>query len=393
MKSETSTFSPTGRQSVGQKFNTVIPDSSSALAVVGAGILGVSCAYYLRKEGFNVTLFDKRGPGNSASSSGGETRLLRLVYGASQFYSQLTLDAIPLWMELQKGTEPFFIPSPVLWISGRKNEKIILDSLEFLETKKIPYRELTRSDLQKKWPFMDVSDIEVAVLEELSGYLKARCACQSIASKFVEEGGTFILDNVKPEKNEKEQLSGLRLSSGGVEQFDFIVIAAGPWLNEWVEAPLIEVTRQEVHYFDVPFHSPSMKIFPSWVDLSYEPYFYGIPGDLTRGFKIACDLRGPLFNPDLDSRIPDIDSLKESRKFLSYRFPEMAKLPLLESRVCQYSNSIDRNLILDLHPSFNNVLLLGGGSGHSFKYGPAIGKIVVEFITGQKPLVNEMRFF
>jgi glycine/D-amino acid oxidase-like deaminating enzyme len=393
VKSEISTFSPSGRSFQGQKFNKSIPGNSSALAVIGAGILGVCSAYYLRKAGFNVTLFDKRGPGNSASSSGGESRLLRLIYGASQFYSRLTLDAIPLWMELQKGTDPFFIPSPVLWISGKKNKKIILDSLGFLESNKIRYRELSREDLQKKWPFMQVSDIEIAVLEELSGYLKARNACQAIASKFVEEGGNIIWDDVKPEKAGTEQLSGLKLSTGGVEDFDYFVIAAGPWLNQWVESPVIEVTRQEVHFFDVPANSASMKSFTSWVDLSYEPYFYGIPGDLTRGFKIACDKRGSLFNPDLDSRVPEIDLLQESRKFLRFRFPELAQLPLLESRVCQYSNSFDRNLIMDVHPSYNNVLLLGAGSGHGFKYGPAIGKLVSEFIPGQKPLFNEMRLF
>jgi glycine/D-amino acid oxidase-like deaminating enzyme len=54
----------------------------------------------------------------------------------------------------------------------------------------------------------------------------------------------------------------------------------------------------------------------------------------------------------------------------------MRGAPLLEGRVCQYENSPDAGFILDRHPNAANVWLIGGGSGHGYKHGPAVGKRV-----------------
>jgi sarcosine oxidase len=72
--------------------------------------------------------------------------------------------------------------------------------------------------------------------------------------------------------------------------------------------------------------------------------------------------------------------LKRVRKYLAYRFPAMKDAPLIESRVCQYEQTPDSNFIVDRHPRMNNVWLLGGGSGHGFKHGPALGEIAANWI-------------
>jgi glycine/D-amino acid oxidase-like deaminating enzyme len=58
------------------------------VAVVGAGAFGGWTALRLRERGCRVTLLDAWGPGNSRSSSGGETRVIRGVYGADPIYVQ-----------------------------------------------------------------------------------------------------------------------------------------------------------------------------------------------------------------------------------------------------------------------------------------------------------------
>jgi len=63
---------------------------------------------------------------------------------------------------------------------------------------------------------------------------------------------------------------------------------------------------------------------------------------------------------------------------------------VLETRVCQYENTPDNNFILDRHPSGENVWIVGGGSGHGFKHGPAVGEMVAKAILhGVQP---EVRF-
>jgi sarcosine oxidase len=62
----------------------------------------------------------------------------------------------------------------------------------------------------------------------------------------------------------------------------------------------------------------------------------------------------------------------------------MKDAPLIETRVCQYEQTSDSNFIVDCHPRIDNVWLLGGGPGHGFKHGPALGEIVAELILKER---------
>ena len=44
----------------------------------------------------------------------------------------------------------------------------------------------------------------------------------------------------------------------------------------------------------------------------------------------------------------------------------------------------DNNFIIDRHPGHENVWLLGGGSGHGFKHGPALGEMVAGLVMEHK---------
>jgi glycine/D-amino acid oxidase-like deaminating enzyme len=112
------------------------------------------------------------------------------------------------------------------------------------------------------------------------------------------------------------------------------------------------------------------------MDLDGHDYYYGIPSNSNRGFKIGVDLRGEAFDPTNGDRTYNPDTLARARKFISHRFPELKNAPLVESRVCPYENSPDGNFIFERHPEADNVWLLGGGSGHGFKHGPAVGELV-----------------
>jgi glycine/D-amino acid oxidase-like deaminating enzyme len=81
-------------------------------------------------------------------------------------------------------------------------------------------------------------------------------------------------------------------------------------------------------------------------------------------------------------RLPDQQVLAHARAFLAHRFPCMKDAPLLENRVCPYENSTTGNFIFDQHPQLPNAFILGGGSGHGFKHGPALGELVANCLSG-----------
>jgi glycine/D-amino acid oxidase-like deaminating enzyme len=163
------------------------------------------------------------------------------------------------------------------------------------------------------------------------------------------------------------------------------VFALGPWMGKVFPDLLgdrIFPTRQEVFYFGAPagdtrFAPPA---FPAWIDFVDE--VYGIPDIESRGFKVAPDAHGPRFDPDTGERRVTAEGLATARAFLAKRFPRLRDAPLVASEVCQYENSSNGDFLIDRHPSWENVWLVGGGSGHGFKHGPAVGEYAAARVLG-----------
>ena len=119
---------------------------------------------------------------------------------------------------------------------------------------------------------------------------------------------------------------------------------------------------------------------PTWIDFKDEAY--GLPDLEGRGIKIAIDRHGPPFDPDSGNRVVTGEGLAEVRRYLARRLPELKDAPVTETRVCQYENTSNGDFLIDLHPQFDNVWLVGGGSGHGFKHGPVVGEYVAARIEG-----------
>ena len=92
------------------------------VAVIGAGTFGAWTAYYLAKSGASVALLDAYGPANSRASSGGESRIIRMGYGADEIYTRWSMRALPRWKEIfaEAGRPELFQPTGVLWIAHEK---------------------------------------------------------------------------------------------------------------------------------------------------------------------------------------------------------------------------------------------------------------------------------
>jgi len=155
---------------------------------------------------------------------------------------------------------------------------------------------------------------------------------------------------------------------------------------------LISVTKQDVVFLgpaagDNRFGAEAL---PCWVD--YDAAFYGLPAVDGRGVKLAPDRYGPVFDPTDGERIVDPETVRLARRYVARRLPGLIDAPVVETRVCQYETTPDTHFIIDRHPDFDNVWLVGGGSGHGFKHGPVIGSHVVSRIAGAPPGVEEDRF-
>lgn len=354
------------------------------IVVVGAGAFGGWTALYLRRQGARVTLLDAWGPGNSRASSGGETRVIRATYGDRLVYTRMAARALALWKEHEKRWQrQLYHGIGVLWLVER-DEKYERAALPILRSEHIRVEEWSGPDVSRRYPQINCDRVRWAIYEPDGGYLTARRACAAVLDGFLAEGGEYKQLAVQRPAPSGGQLPAVTLSDGSRLTADRFVFACGPWLGALfpdVIGDRIRATRQDVFFFGTPPGDPRFTdtAMPVWAD--HGPTFmYGIPGNEWRGFKVADDTRGPVVDPTTQSRLPSPESLKAVQDYVGYRFPDLKGAPLLEARVCQYEESPDEHFIIDRHPAAENVWIVGGGSGHGFKHGPAVGELVARLV-------------
>jgi len=359
------------------------------VVVVGAGAFGGWTALHLLRKGAKVTLVDSWGPGNSRASSGGETRVIRGVYGASRIYTKMAARAFVLWKENEeRWKRKLYRRTGALWMLADEG-KYVRDSLPLLKDSGFPFEELSVEEAARRYPQVSFAGLKWALVEKEAGYLLARQSCATVLEGFLAEGGEYRQATVAPGVLENGALTGLRLTDGSELAADTYVFACGPWLGQLFPKAVgswIQPTRQEVFFFgtsagDLRFNEDRM---PVWVEVPR--FMYGIPGNERRGFKIADDSRGPDFDPTNGERLASPEGLKAAREYIAMRFPALARAPVVETRVCQYENSPDHDFLVDRHPGAGNAWLVGGGSGHGFKHGPALGELVAQNVLGEKPV-------
>jgi glycine/D-amino acid oxidase-like deaminating enzyme len=356
------------------------------VVVVGAGAFGGWTALSLLRGGARVTLVDAWGPGNSRASSGGETRVIRATYGPRGVYTHLAVRALALWQEAERRWQrKFYHPIGVLWLV-EDDDAYEKAALPLLRAAGVRFEELTGAEAARRYPQIDCAHVRWAIFERDGGYLTARLACAAVLEAVRAEGGEYRQLAVQPAAPAGGDLPSVRLSDGSTLSGDRYVFACGPWLGTLfpdVIGDRVRPTRQEVYFFGTP---PGDRRFteealPVWADHGAH-FWYGIPGNEGRGFKVADDTRGPAFDPTNGERLPTLATLEQARTYLASRFPALRGAPLLEARVCQYENSPDEHFIVDRHPQAANAWLVGGGSGHGFKHGPAVGELVASFVLG-----------
>jgi sarcosine oxidase len=357
---------------------------SHDVAVIGAGVFGAWIAYCLRKAGATVLLVDAYGPAHARASSGGESRIIRMGYGDDEIYTRSAMRSLALWLEFfEKVRQPLFHPTGVLWTAA-PGDPYTESTRQTLARCGVRFEALSTAGMKLRYPQMEFAAGAWGIFEPESGALMARRAVEAVVADAVRNGVAFLPEVVVAPAGQGA-LASIRTGTGQAIRAGAFVFACGPWLPKLFPGLLgkrIELTRQEAFFFGTPpgdrrFAPPAM---PVWIDFSDPRGPYGFPDLEDRGVKIALDEHGPPIDPDSADRIPSAGGLAAAREFLAGRFPALRHAPLLEARVCQYENTSSGDFLIDRHPDFTNVWLVGGGSGHGFKHGPAAGEYVTALL-------------
>ena len=346
------------------------------VVIVGGGTFGSSLAWHLSGRGDEVTLVDQFAPGDARATSGGETRLIRCGHGADADYARSARRARTLWRELEaEAGEDLLTECGVVWFA-HGDTGWEADSLRVLGELGIPVARESTEEAAARFPSLKGDDVAWAVHEPEAGVLQAQKAVRTLARAARARGAEVVRSRATPEGG------AVRLDDGRTLEGDRVIWSCGGWLAGLFPGLVsLTVTVQELHFFD---GGPAWRDAPGWIDYDRATYGTGDLHDL--GVKVAWDEQGPPLDPDADlpASTPEIERL--TRGYLADRFPALAQAPLKGSTTCRYELSPDSHFIAAPHPEHASVWIVGGGSGHGFKHGPAMAERLAAAWDGGEPL-------
>ena len=358
--------------------------------VIGAGSMGSAAAYHLSRAGAKTLVIEQFSRGHTFGSSYGNTRIIRLVY-EKPFYTELMKSSYACWRDLERESGKKLLYSTGSVVIAPVGHEYVISTRASLDAAGVESEWLNEQELASRLPQFKIDpNTMIALWQKDGGFLHAS-ECISSHLDLAKEQGAEIRENAEVITVDWEASSPVVVCEGERFQGKKVVIAVGPWTGRILpnlNLPLT-VTRQQVVYFKPKketYFQPAH--FPVFIDVTRPKSFYGVPDFEDKGVKVGVDGHGEEFATSVDScnRTPEPEYIDYVHEFVGERMPNAAS-DVCHAEVCLYTETPDKDFIIDLHPDCQNLAIAGGFSGHGFKFGGLVGKILSELA-----LTSETRY-
>jgi len=365
------------------------------IAVIGLGGTGSAALRFLARSGHQVFGYEQFQIGHHHGSSHGESRIIRYTY-PDLLYTQMMSDAYRLWFELEKeAEEQLFVRCGGLYFGDETDPDVKTTEQALIDTQ-LPYERLTPEQTRERYPAFHLGANQIALYQKDSGFLRAtRCVLANI--RLAKEAGAIVHENVKVNEVSTKTTRPIVRTSLGEEEFDRIIVTAGPWMSslfEHLNLPLTP-TRQQIVYLNIKEHEEYFQsdgTFPVWIDSTEN--LYGFPSDgQINGIKLAFHHHGEkIANLDDERALVDEKYIDEIRQYAEKRFPHLGP-NVTYSQTCVYTNTPNTDFIIDQSPDQPGVFLVSGCSGHGFKFTVLLGKIISMLATDDSTYERDLNRF
>ncbi|XP_056230836.1 peroxisomal sarcosine oxidase [Seriola aureovittata] len=358
--------------------------------VIGAGVQGSFTAYRLAENNQRTLLLEQFVLPHTRGSSHGQTRIIRKAY-EQDFYTHMMEECYELWAQLEREAGVRLYRQTGLLVMGPENSQNYQLFKTTLERNKVPTVVLTRDNFSQHIPNFNLAEGDGAVVDITAGVLYADRALKTVQGQFQKLGGII---------KDKEKVMDIKpgpvvtvSTSAGVYRTKRLVITAGPWANRLLshtglQLPL-EVVKINVCYWKekVPGSYDVKRRFPCFLLTEGEEadeHIYGLPSNEYPGLVKICYHMGSETDPDQRDKQTDRSDIDILQRYVARCLPGLIPEPaVVES--CMYTLTPDRHFVLDRHPNHSNIVIGAGFSGHGFKFGPIIGKLLCELSLGEVP--------
>jgi sarcosine oxidase subunit beta len=368
--------------------------ASADVVVIGGGIVGVSVAWNLARQGAGRVVLLERST-VAAGASGRTGALLRQHYSnrAEATLAAAGFRVFKHWPEIVGG-EPVHTPWPLVVTvdtgPGREaNLERLHRNVALQNEVGIPSRVISPQELADLQPYVRVDDLAAAALEPDSGYVDAVAATRGMAQAALRAGaeiheGCPALGIVAS----ASRVTGVRTPDGTIAT-GAVVCATGPWSSSLLEpigvAVPIEALRVQVAVLQRPLALDA----PHYVFLDTVAGFFCRPWGPGRTLVGVGggDQHDPVDPDDYpEGNDPGYPALATAA--IARRMPGMAAASSLHGHAGLYDMTPDAHPVIG--PGGPDGLYLAlGFSGAGFKKGPAVGQAVAELILdGRSSLVD-----
>jgi sarcosine oxidase len=346
--------------------------------VVGVGGFGSAALYHLARRGQRVLGLERFDVPHDLGSSGGVTRIIRLAYYEHSSYVPLLVRSYELWRELEAEAAERLLVITGSVDASAENGRIFSRSLASCREHGLPHEVLTTEQLAARFPGYRLPAGTMAVLQPEGGFLLSERCIVAHVSLALAAGA---------EVRARERVLGWEPSGDAVrvrtDRGEYsagrLVLAGGAWMSGLMGLPLVQAERQVLGWFQ-PMRPElfTPERFPVFNVEFGDEHFYGFPVYGIPGFKLGrYHHLGELVDPDLVDRTPHAGDEAVLRTFAERHFPDGAG-PTLTLKACLFENTPDEHFLVDFHPHAPNVVCLGGGSGHGFKFCGVLGEIAAD---------------
>lgn len=352
------------------------------VVVVGLGGMGSAALYHLAGRGLRVLGLEQHGLGHRLGSSHGETRVIRKAYSEDPRYVPLLERSYELWRELEEDRA-----ETLLWITGALHlgadgDPGIAGVRAAVAEHELAHEVLDGDEIRRRYPGLAPGDGDVGILEPDGGFLAVeRCVLGHVEGAMRRGAEVRAFSPVQAIEPDGDGLA-VRTGEARILTSAVVLCAGGgsaPGSPLALDLPL-EIERQ-VQCWLAPLEPELFDVgrFPVFVRNAGADTFYGLPRHRHPGVKI-CRHHGrpPTSLAEID-RTPSRADLDDVGAFATAHVPRAAG-PVLDARVCHYTNTPDHHFAIGAHPTLENAWIAAGFSGHGFKMSSVVGEILADLV-------------
>lgn len=361
--------------------------------IIGGGVFGLCTAIELRKQNHSVGLLNPGQIPHPLAASTDISKIVRMEYGTDVEYMDMAIESLKHWRIWNETLgETVFHETGFLLTSSSpiENNPQSFEGASYLNLKAKGFtpERLSKQQISDRFPLFKSANFVDGFYHAKGGYAESGRAVTLLADH-ARKLGIDIHENQTAQVFEPkhDKIESVKTKEGNKFFAGEIIVCAGNFTHYLIPGlqPYFKVTGHPVFHIKPSepelFKYPNATVFAA--DISNTGW-YGFPFHPREGVvKIANHGIGLDLHPEDDERLVSKKDEENLRSFLKKHIPALAKDPIVYTRRCCYTDTLDGHFWIDRHPEIENLSIGSGGSGHGFKMGSVVGEMIAAVAQGK----------